>query len=185
MQPTLEPFIETFTGSRFYFLKPEPKDVHIEDIAHALSNNCRYTGHVREFYSVAEHSVIVSLLVEPANALAGLLHDSSEAYLTDVASPIKPHLSNYRDMENVIMKVIAEKYGFEWPLNDDVKDADAVQLKTEAKHLMTSQGKDWAQLYPTKREFGKVPRCLPPAIAEQLFLKRFYELQPKPLIHVN
>lgn len=182
MQQKLEPFIETFTGKKFYFLNPDPTDVDIEDIAHALSNNCRYTGHTADFYSVAEHSVIVSLLVEPANALAGLLHDSSEAYLTDVASPIKPYLANYRDMEDTIMKVIAAKYKFDWPLAEDIKDADAVQLKTEAKYLMRSKGKGWADLYPTKREFGKVPNCLPPHIAEAMFLERYHELVRSPIL---
>lgn len=182
MHQKLEPYIETYTGQKFYFLNPDPKDVLIEDIAHALSNNCRYTGHCYDFYSVAEHSLICSFLVEPANALAALLHDASEAYLTDVASPIKPYLTNYKEMEDVIMKVIAAKFKFDWPLNDDVKDADAVQLKTEAKHLMHSKGKDWAALFPTKREFGKVPKCLPPHIAEASFMERYYELAGKPIL---
>ena len=173
---TLLPYIETYTGTKFYFLEPTEESINIEDIAHALSNNCRYTGHCRSFYSVAEHSYIVSLIVDQPNALAGLLHDASEAYLTDVASPVKPYLENYKSMENVIMTVIAKKYGFEWPLVDDIKDADAVQLKSEAKHLMHSQGQDWAAHYPTKRENGKVPKCLSPRYAKQLFLERFYEL---------
>lgn len=174
---TLEPFIETYTGTKFYFLDPNPDDIRIEDIAHALSNNCRYTGHCRSFYSVAEHSIIVSILVDSPNALAGLLHDASEAYLTDVASPVKPYLTNYKHMEDVIMTAIATKYGFTWPLVDDVKDADAVQLKSEAKHLMPSGGKDWVAKYPTKREHGKVPKCLYPHLAEEAFLERFYELR--------
>lgn len=181
----LEPYIETFTGTKFYFLEPTDDSIRIEDIAHALSNNCRYTGHCRSFYSVAEHSYIVSLIVEQPNSLAGLLHDASEAYLTDVASPVKPYLANYKAMENVIMTAIAKKYKFEWPLADDVKDADAVQLKTEARHLMQSEGKDWIAKYPTKRPYGKVPKCLPPAQAEQIFLDKFYELTrtgPKSLI---
>lgn len=182
MLTKLEPYIETYTGAKFYFLNPDQKDIHVEDIAHALANNCRYTGHCSEFYSVAEHSVIVSLLVDPANALAGLFHDGSEAYLTDVASPVKPFLANYRDMEHTIMVAIAKKFGFDYPLNENVEDADKVQLKTEAKYLMQSQGKDWAQHYPTKIEHGKIPRCLSPQQAKALFLQRYHELTPKSLI---
>src|ERR1017187_10636100 len=76
--------ITTFSGIHFWPLLPNPADIRIEDIAHALSNQCRFAGHAREFYSVAEHSVRVSQLCPPEDALWGLLHDASEAYLTDV-----------------------------------------------------------------------------------------------------
>ena len=79
----------TYTGKEFYPLDPNPADIDIKDIAHALSNCCRFAGHIKSFYSVAQHSVIVSELCEPENALAGLLHDASEAYLSDIARPVK------------------------------------------------------------------------------------------------
>jgi 5'-deoxynucleotidase YfbR-like HD superfamily hydrolase len=169
------PWIETWSGKKFYFLDPQPDMIDIQDIAHALAMQCRYTGHCATFYSVAEHSVIVSMITEPENALAGLLHDASEAYLIDVASPVKPYLTNFKELEDKIMQVIAFKFGFQYPLVEDVHDADKAQLKTEAKYLMASGGADWVQEYPTKK-VGKVPKCLQPFDSKNLFLSRFWEL---------
>jgi hypothetical protein len=79
--------ITTFSGVLFRPLLPNPDDIRIADIAHALSQQYRFAGHTRTFYSVAEHSVRVSLLCRPDDALWGLLHDASEAFLTDVPAP--------------------------------------------------------------------------------------------------
>jgi hypothetical protein len=170
----LEPWIETFTGKEFHFLDPTHEQIDIRDIAHSLAYTCRYTGHSRKFYSVAEHSILVSYLaIDP---LAGLLHDASEAYITDIASPIKPHLSNYKELEDMIMGRIASKFGFIYPLDPDIKDCDSTQLKTEAKHLLRSGGYPWAHLYPTRRPHGITPNCWSPEEAEAKFLERFKEV---------
>lgn len=175
----LEPWIETFTGKQFHFLDPSDEQIDIRDIAHSLAFTCRYTGHSRRFYSVAEHSVLVSYLaVDP---LAGLLHDASEAYITDIASPIKPHLANYKELEDKIMDKIAAKFGFDYPLDPDIKDCDSTQLKTEAKHLLRSGGYPWAHLYPTRRPHGITPNCWSPEEAERKFLERFEEVR-KPYV---
>src|SRR6266496_3875421 len=79
------------SGKWFNVFNPKPEDVDIRDIAHALSNQCRFTGHTKEFYSVAQHSVLVSTFCAPEDAAWGLLHDASEAYLSDIASPVKKH----------------------------------------------------------------------------------------------
>lgn len=179
MKQNLEPWIETYTGKKFYFLKPNPDDIDIIDIAHSLSMQCRFTGHVEAYMSVAEHSVAVSTIVNKENQLAGLLHDASEAYLSDIASPIKQFFSQYYEMEDRIMKVIAEKFGFEYPLNEDVKNADSTQLKSEAKHLLSSGGKDWTMLFPTDGRNGKVPMCLAPAHAKALFLRTYEQITGK------
>lgn len=170
----IEPYIETYTGRRFYFLEPTPDMVDIEDIAHSLSMQCRYTGHIKRFYSVAEHSVHVSTL--STDPLQGLMHDASEAYLTDIASPVKPHLHNYKDLENGIMRVIAQKFGFAWPISEDTKDADASMLKTEARNLLRTGGKDWINNFPTDRQHGIKPLCWYPEEAELEFLDRFRKL---------
>lgn len=179
---TPEPYIETYTGRNFYFKKPDPSDIYIEDIAHALGNKCRFAGHCVSFYSVAEHSYIVSHLVPSHLALAGLLHDASEAYLEDIPTPIKPFMSSYYDLEAKIMFCIAEKFGFDWPLDEQVKLWDKVQLRSEAKYLMPSGGKDYVGI-PTDKN-GKVPKCIMPYHAEKLFLERYYELVGKPAIFV-
>lgn len=82
-------WIQTFSGRQFFPLEPRVEDVCIEDIAHGLSNLCRYAGHCECFYSVAQHCLLVSRVVPREHALRGLLHDASEAYLIDVPRPIK------------------------------------------------------------------------------------------------
>lgn len=175
MSDKLEPWIETFTGKQFYFLDPSDAQIDIRDIAHSLAFTCRYTGHSNRFYSVAEHSILVSYLA--SDPLAGLLHDASEAYITDIASPIKPYLNNYKELEDKLMSKIAKKFGFDYPLDPDIKDCDATQLKTEAKHLLRSRGYPWAHLYPTKRPHGITPNCWSPEEAERKFLERFEEVR--------
>ena len=173
--PELSPWIETFTGKEFYFLDPTPDSIDIRDIAHSLAFTCRYTGHSKRFYSVAEHSILVSYLAN--DPLAGLLHDASEAYITDIASPIKPYLSNYKELEDMLMGRIASKFGFDYPFDPDIKDCYATQLKTEAKYLLKSGGITWAHLYPTKRQHGIKPMCLSPEEAEKAFLERYEEVR--------
>src|SRR5579885_2784587 len=82
-------WIQTYCGVAFYPLDPRPEEILIEDIAHALSMLCRFTGHVKRFYSVAQHCVYVSHRCDPKDALWGLLHDAAEAYLNDISRPVK------------------------------------------------------------------------------------------------
>lgn len=166
-----DPYIETFTGETFYFLNPTPEMIHIEDIAHALANQCRFTGHSSKFYSVAEHSIHVSRLCK--NQLAGLLHDASEAYLTDVASPVKPHLHNYKTLEDKLMKAIATKFNFPYPFEEEIHEADKRQLLIEANYLIHSKGKDWPNYNPELVYSGVAPLCWEPRLAEGYFLERF------------
>jgi hypothetical protein len=85
----MKPYILTATGKKFWFDDPQPEQVCIEDIAWALSNLCRYTGHCRWFYSIAQHSVGASFIVPARFALEALLHDAAEAYITDLNAPLK------------------------------------------------------------------------------------------------
>lgn len=175
----IDPWIETVSGIQFEFLNPKPDMISINDIANALGNACRYTGQIKPFYSVAEHAVAVSYLVPQHLALEGLMHDASEAYIADVASPVKQFLSNYKEMEDVIMHAVAKKYGFNYPLSKEVKYADLCMLSTEAYDLLPSKGKTWNMWDHIKRPAyteGKPALCLPPEEAKQLFLKRFEEL---------
>src|SRR5262245_47792896 len=93
-------WMQTVGGTQFWPLDPRPHEFDINHIAHALGNMCRFNGHCRRFYSVAEHCVLVSRACSAANALWGLLHDMSEAYIADVIRPVKPHLSNYKSIES-------------------------------------------------------------------------------------
>jgi hypothetical protein len=103
--------IYTYTGKLINPMDPDPKAICIEDIAHALSNICRWTGHSRWFYSVAQHSVHVASYVTAKNKLWALLHDATEAYLCDIATPVKEAagMEAYREAEKTMMWIIKKK----------------------------------------------------------------------------
>lgn len=170
-------WIETFAGKRFHLLDPQPDEIDILDIAHALSNQCRYTGHTRRFYSVAEHSFHVSLLC-PNTRLAGLLHDASEAYLSDISRPLKLFTSvgePYKEIESRIMEAIAAKFGFLFPFEKEVKIADEIMLWTEKEQLMGNMS--WDGLYGPKLDYAMTPLVgWDPTYAKMQFLARFHEL---------
>jgi len=177
------PYIETYTGKKFYVLNPQPEDISIIDIAHALSMMCRYTGHVRRFFSVSEHSILVSKN-SPNNELFGLLHDASEAYLSDIASPIKPYLSNYKELETNLMAVICDKFGLPREMPEEVHIADKEILRVEAAFLVPSKGYTWEcnhdlKKYPiwTNKDHETIINCYSPEQAKLYFLERFSLLQ--------
>lgn len=171
-------WIQTFTGRKFWPLDPEPGDVDARDIAHGLSLQCRFGGHVREFYSVAEHSVRVSLECPPELALCGLMHDASEAYLVDVPRPIKPYLAGYGAAEERLMRVIADKFGFPWPMPEPVRRADERLLVKEARALLNGSLEEF-ELLPWAHD---VPNCealrrpMGAKEAESVFLTRLQQL---------
>ena len=146
-------FIETFTGRRFKPLDPSESEISIEDIAHALSNQCRFSGHCRSHYSVAEHSIRVSKLLadwgeSPSIQLWGLLHDASEAYLVDIPTPLKisAAFAAYRDAERRLQIAICQKFGLPLLMPEAVRRADAVLLATEARDLMPFRPEHWGAL---------------------------------------
>lgn len=167
-------WIETYTGRKIFPLNPDPDEIDILDIAHALSNLCRYTGHCREFLSVAQHSVMVSYICDEKDALAGALHDSSEAYIADISKPLKslPEFSLYRLIEARLQTTIYKKFGLDPIEPPGVKRADQIMLATEARDLMPPH-KDWHNEYeplPFRIESWE------PIRAEKEFLKRFNAL---------
>lgn len=139
-------WIQTYSGKRFYPLDPRPEDVDVNDILHSLSNACRFAGHCTQFYSIAQHSVLVSHMCEPQDALWGLLHDSSESYLVDIPSPLKrlPEFQAYREAETKLMGVICDVFGLQKDEPASVKIADKRMLATEARDLTLSEGRGWA-----------------------------------------
>jgi uncharacterized protein len=178
----MESYIETVSGRKFYFLNPDPDDIDIGDIAHALAMNCRYTGHCDRFYSVAEHSFHMSRMAPEGYELAALLHDASEAYITDIASPIKQHLPDYQAMEDSLMRAIASKFGFEYPLNPVIKHLDLTMLSTEAHYMIPSRGDTWDLWKYRKRptiQWNFRPIGMTPKVAKSVFLERYDELKEK------
>ena len=168
-------WIQTYSGKRFNPTNPVPDAIVIQDIAHALSNICRFTGHCSSFYSVAQHCVLVSYICNHENAIYGLLHDASEAYCQDIASPIKktPEFSGYREVESRLQKAVYKRFGLSNKEPDDVKMADLLLLSTEARDLMSPARPDW-NLPVKPLPFKIVP--LQPIEAEKLFLERFKDL---------
>lgn len=133
--------IRTFTGKKFYWDRPEDNELDIRDIAHALSMNCRWTGHVREFYSVAQHSVFVARHCPTEHWLAGLLHDAAEAYVHDTPTPLKLFLADagftaFADLDERVDRAIWTQFGLTWPRHESVKVADQRMLATEHRDLM-------------------------------------------------
>lgn len=176
----MSPFIQTYTGGRFQPLAPRAIDIHILDIAHALSQLCRFSGHTATFYSVAEHSVRVSEACAPKDALWGLLHDASEAYLVDLPSPLKRHPSfeGYRKAETLVMAAVCTRFFLPWDMPDSVHRADAALLATEVRDLMSPVKKNWRTLTEAPLEKRIVPWT--PHEAKSRFLERFRALTVLP-----
>lgn len=172
-------WMQTFTGRQFWPMDPRPEDVCIEDIAHALSMICRYGGHTKKFYSVAEHSCRLAGYAErvrpntPLLWLATLLHDASEAYLVDVPRPVKPFLVGYREAERrvgvAVARALAVPHADEYP---HIKHWDTRILIDETKALMPSQSADWYQ--HLGKLLGVNIEGWEPGMAENAFL-RLYE----------
>jgi 5'-deoxynucleotidase YfbR-like HD superfamily hydrolase len=174
----IPPIVQTYSGHMFNLLQPENSHICIEDIAHSLSNLCRFNGHTREFYSVAQHCILVSHLVPQPLALEGLMHDCAEAYMGDCITPLKKQLSEYKTIENNIKRCIFAQIGLQFPLHHQIKHADIRALATEKRDLMNEPGgpRYWDILKGISPSIQKITP-LPPKEAEQAFLQRYYKLQ--------
>lgn len=173
-------WIQTFTCNKYWPLEPRAEDVRLEDIAHALSMMCRFAGHCRRFYSVAEHCVHVSEILEPKSpqvALWGLFHDASEAYLVDIPRPVKiaKDFSFYRGAESANMMAICERFGLDPVEPPAVKIADNIMLATEAKALFEHAVDGWTDILPAPI-IMEYPLGWSPELAKKNFLKRYEQL---------
>jgi len=182
-------WVQTFTGKQFFPLDPDPADVCVEDIAHHLSQTCRFVGACRKFYSVAQHSVYVAQLCGLTFRMHGLMHDAAEAYVGDISRPIKGrvHLvgANYdkddmtvrafRDVEDRILWAIYQGLHLGNVGHfSEVREADEVMLSTEARDLMAKPPKSWGAL-PAPLAMKISP--WPAEQAEAEFLKLFNALR--------
>jgi hypothetical protein len=150
-------YFETYTGIKFYPLDPKPVEICIEDIAHALSNICRYNGHSKFFYSVAQHCVLchdlAALYFEGNIPLYCLLHDAAEAYICDLPRPVKTEINGYKAIEETLEVIILSAYGL-YPvppyIQHQVKAIDDQVLHMEAEVLLNRTG--WA-VNPVRQKF--------------------------------
>jgi 5'-deoxynucleotidase YfbR-like HD superfamily hydrolase len=171
------PYVSTFLGHRFFLTRPHIDDVAIEDIAHGLAYQCRFNGQTREFYSVAQHSLMVMQLVPAPLRLAALLHDAAEAYLGDMVKPLKNLFPEFSAIEARVMQIIGERFTVDLEhLDPAIKVADLVALATEKRDLMPHSTEAWANL----RDILPMPesiRPLMPLDAKSAFLDSFHQLR--------
>lgn len=148
--------IETCSGRFVDILEPKVEQIHLPDIAHALALQCRFNGHVRTHYSIAEHCVRVARHMPAPLRIHGLLHDAAEAYLGDIVTPVKRQLAEFAALEDRCLATIYEALAVPLPnpaAEKEVKRADALALKEEAYALLPSRGR-WGQgIEPVPPEF--------------------------------
>lgn len=148
-----DPWITLHSGQVFHLNDPEHSPIEIEDIAHALSLLCRFAGQGSEFYSVAQHSVGVSLRVPRPLHLAGLLHDAAEAFIVDLPRPVKnlPQMEGYRALERRIEAAIDARFMLEGRLQHPlVKAADRLIVRNEAQRLGLYRSETWGFPIPER-----------------------------------
>ena len=169
-------YIQTLSGKKFDYINATADDIDIEDIATALSNICRFSGHLPEFYSVAQHSVLCSQIVPAEFAFEALMHDAAEAYCQDIPSPLKMLLPDYRRIESRVDGLIRTKFDIPQLPSPVVKYADRVMLATERRDLELDDSEPWGILEGIIASdlIQVVP--LRPGQAYGLFIARFIEL---------
>lgn len=139
----MEPWIELVNGSRFYYNKPV---WDIGSIAHSLSMQCRFTGQCKKFYSVAEHSILVSRIMEDqglGDPMEGLLHDAVESVLSDIARPAKNLLKDYKALDKALDASMRKQFLLPETMTEGCMTADAIALLLEAKELMPGKGENF------------------------------------------
>lgn len=170
-------WMQTHSGKAYHFKAPQPASIILADIAHALGNLCRFGGHCAKFYSVAEHSILVSQVVPKEFAMQGLMHDATEAYVIDVPRPLKHLLgASYENLEAATWGAICAKYGLPLDLDPSVKMADNTVLLAEKEVMLGEPPLPWTWakgLRPAKVDI----HFFSPAEASNRFLKRYREIQ--------
>lgn len=160
--------IQTYTGREFFPLEPRASDIDPIDVAHALSMKCRYTGHVSDYYSVAEHCILIHdfLLDGGDRELArwGLMHDASEAYLPDVAGPIKAHIVGFAEIEDRVLRAVAARFDLPWPIPAEVHHLDKLLYWREREALL----KDVPWVYQDTGSYGAMRLELTPDVRRRL-----------------
>lgn len=178
MTPRIGDWFLTYTGLQFYPLDPRPADITPFDIAHHLSLVCRFNGACRVFYSVAQHSCIVSDHITDDYKLPGLMHDATEAYCGDMVRPLKRSMPAYCDVEEKIWVAILHRFKIEWNsfVVHKVKEADNRALMTERRDLMNPSPHQWSVSESEFPPFKDKVEAWSPEKAEAEFLERFFKL---------
>ncbi len=167
-------FITTYTGKAFDVVCPKCRDVDIKDIAHGLSNVCRYSGQCKTFYSVAEHCYRLSKMFDSSEyKVAALLHDAAEAYMSDVPTPVKYRANGYRETEFEILATISIKFSFtrlfRLMRSPEFRAAEEKLLSVEVYSLLTSTEAWTLHEVPT----DWIVETMAPVQAESHYLNEF------------
>jgi hypothetical protein len=162
-------------GHKINVFDPKPEEIDIYDIAHALACNSRFNGHLKHFVSVAEHSIACSRYCRPEHALAALLHDGAEAYLSDVPRPIKAFLPEYNKIDAKLSQVILDKFDIE-KIPQEVKILDRQMCLAEADDS-GHDTKSWGEDHSIYGHIDYKPKYWTPEVAEKKFLERYFELR--------
>jgi uncharacterized protein len=175
-------WIQTYSGRRFNPIEPDYRAIVLQDVAHALSRLCRFNGHSQHLYSVSQHSVLVSHICDRQDALWGLLHDASEAFISDLSAPIKHSgmVDSFIEVEKKLQQAICQRFSLTIEEPPSVKQADMKLLATEARDLLGNLHPDWS-LSVEPLPFNIIPWS--PAKAKDEFIKRFFELTNAPKEH--
>jgi len=168
----------TASGRQFDPIDPQPDMIDLVDIATGLSNECRFAGQCKFFYSVAQHSVLVSHNVPTEHAWEALLHDAAEAYIKDIPAPIKRLLPDYRALEHKIEAAIRARFGLPEIQSVSIKQADLVLLATERRDLMPDAGDDWPMIEGIT-PLDKRIRAVHSSQAKSHFMQRALEVLQK------
>jgi uncharacterized protein len=169
-------WFQTYTGRQFWPMDPRPGDFDIRDIAHGLANICRFGGHVKQFYAVANHAIFVSHEVPAEDRFDGLMHDSPEAYIGDMVQPFKLFMPAFKRAEKKIWWAMCVQFGCHEELPPSVKHADLVALMTERRDLLGPAPAPWDPAFEAVEPSDRIIEPLSPKAAEVLFLDRFVDL---------
>ena len=179
MTPELDDqWIGLLSGAQMNYNRPEESDVTLDDLASALSNICRFSGHLPSFYSVAQHLVNTSRIVPAQFAFDALMHDTAEAFTNDLPTPLKWALPVFKELEVRIEGAMAKKFGFNYPYPPEIKIADTQMLLLEKKYVKKDY-RDWPNYRDIEFEhLAKLVDLKPwqPCRAKREFLDRYYEL---------
>ena len=183
-------YLELYSGKIYTPNQKRPVQWDVVDIAHSLGNQCRYTGHCRHFYSVAEHSVLCSLLAEElglCDPFEALMHDAHEAVISDMAAPWKPHLPDYRAAEKQAQYALREHYGLPLDTTAGCHRIDMIALFIEAEFLMKSKGQTWEDPLGVRVDALRLVKRggwhltgMDPNQAKGAFLRRFSDVETEP-----
>lgn len=157
---------ETYSGALVDLLDPRAADICMTDVVMSLSKVCRFTGHPKRHYSVAQHSCIVANLLPEEHRIHGLAHDMPEFGMGDLSSPMKRVLERlpgfhqlWHDIERGIERAIYERMGVDLPtreVREMVKRADLEVLAIEQRDAMRSPNR-WNLRYPPPDDRRIVP----------------------------